>query len=1090
MLQSISIQNFRTYQNMVTLTIPHQFTAILGPNGSGKSNAISAVESVIKNIENESTVELKIGDVVYKKHLDQYFIDEVLLTHSDFLQQLPLIVLPCQNPFEIDIEQEQETPIDINQLKYELQQLTEQILVKRKNYIRLKDQAEKAKQFEQNQKQLQLCEEELYSLEADEYIQQAIQNKKQIKQLEENLKQFPEQNELLSLQAQLQDIDTDILKQQFKTEQIEMKQSELISLRKKFTQLDEGLTKKQLIIQESISRFNHQLQDNELQKVNSISQLKNLQDLADQQNNDTSKLPDTYLPLFHSFNDKFKDDITKRYQIKQELIEYREQIDSYTKRLSKHQENKSDTSQKLEQKQLLLNSLDNQLTTLKSNHNSAQATLETSLKMRQKAQFRASNLSQQIISLSQKLDSIARTQTAQKNVIQQRKIVQILREKFIGFKGIVSDWVKAGNKNHQKALNFACGGLMHAYVVDNFETAIQAVNELKLRKLPVSTFIPLESLKIINNNRPDMLANFVQKKPGYENLFNFVCKNTILSNENPRQLSSQTGMRVVTIDCKMFSPNGVLSANIGNGKSNSKDDLNFIDLDDEKDKLQQQLDTEEQNTVQLSLKIDQLQNQIILDLEVQIKAHEQKVHIAQLDKLKLQDQVDSLSEQIKDYKDKLFKIERGEEVQNELFIRQSELIDKMKLEYFKVIYSQMKISGHEFLKVEKAFQNDEKIDIQKQIIIIEQKIEIINNQDYETDIQRLNRQIQAIQQQLSVNKTENQINNAQIIENDVILQTIANEQLKFKEIQLQLKSQILSKLRLQTTISDQSELLRISIQEEKQSVIYSTTQLTGLIEKIFTKQITLPSNAEAPKLLLEAFIMQPSDPIIFFLETYQLDMHFKTKLKISQAQRIQELKAELLSLNSISLQNIDLNAVDQVKQAQQELIQLQQTHQTLKSSLTTTLKQSNFDNSTAFEKFSNFVAKMEVETDKLYKLFTEGAGSISLTSVAIEKVQILAVPPGDGVRNFDDLSGGEKALIQMCLVLSFVLIRGAKIVFFDEIDANLDSEKAIFVGQKLREIGVQLICITHKMEFSSEAGALCGVVKREGEGTQSFWVWN
>lgn len=92
-------------------------------------------------------------------------------------------------------------------------------------------------------------------------------------------------------------------------------------------------------------------------------------------------------------------------------------------------------------------------------------------------------------------------------------------------------------------------------------------------------------------------------------------------------------------------------------------------------------------------------------------------------------------------------------------------------------------------------------------------------------------------------------------------------------------------------------------------------------------------------------------------------------------------------------------------------------------------------------------------------------------------IEIIAQPPGKKLQNIHLLSGGEKTLAALALVLALFQYKPSPFCILDEVDAALDDTNVSRFNQVLREISrsVQFILITHNKQTMEIADTLFGV---------------
>ncbi len=96
-------------------------------------------------------------------------------------------------------------------------------------------------------------------------------------------------------------------------------------------------------------------------------------------------------------------------------------------------------------------------------------------------------------------------------------------------------------------------------------------------------------------------------------------------------------------------------------------------------------------------------------------------------------------------------------------------------------------------------------------------------------------------------------------------------------------------------------------------------------------------------------------------------------------------------------------------------------------------------------------------------------------------IDIFAQPPGKRLQNVMLLSGGEKALTVLALLMGLFAYRPSKFCVLDEVDAPLDDANVMRFSNLVKEMSeqTQLILITHNKQTMQVADALYGVTMSE-----------
>jgi chromosome segregation protein len=144
-------------------------------------------------------------------------------------------------------------------------------------------------------------------------------------------------------------------------------------------------------------------------------------------------------------------------------------------------------------------------------------------------------------------------------------------------------------------------------------------------------------------------------------------------------------------------------------------------------------------------------------------------------------------------------------------------------------------------------------------------------------------------------------------------------------------------------------------------------------------------------------------------------------------------------------------------------------------------------NRTSRKRFrETFEAVAKRFSENFPRLFSGGKASLSLTEtedVLEAGVEIMAMPPGKRLQNVNLLSGGEKTLTAIALLVAVFQVRPAPFFLLDEVDAALDDANVGRFNDIMRELAVdsQFVLITHNKRTIEVADVLYGVtMERKG----------
>lgn len=135
-----------------------------------------------------------------------------------------------------------------------------------------------------------------------------------------------------------------------------------------------------------------------------------------------------------------------------------------------------------------------------------------------------------------------------------------------------------------------------------------------------------------------------------------------------------------------------------------------------------------------------------------------------------------------------------------------------------------------------------------------------------------------------------------------------------------------------------------------------------------------------------------------------------------------------------------------------------------------------------------FVATFEEVSRNFSELFPRLINGGSAEMVLLDEsdplntgVDIHVRLPGKRLRNMQLLSGGEKAIISLTMILSLFLVKPSPVCILDEVDAPLDDENLGNFAQIIREMSssFQFLIITHNKLTMEAVDVLYGITMRE-----------
>ena len=207
-----------------------------------------------------------------------------------------------------------------------------------------------------------------------------------------------------------------------------------------------------------------------------------------------------------------------------------------------------------------------------------------------------------------------------------------------------------------------------------------------------------------------------------------------------------------------------------------------------------------------------------------------------------------------------------------------------------------------------------------------------------------------------------------------------------------------------------------------------------------------------------------------------LDDQFDYEDTLSKCQRLEKRIAGTGSVNLV--------AVDQYEQELERKTYMDFQYDDLTRAMETLQQTIKKIDKESQERYNETFSIVNSEYQRLVpKLFGGGSGHLELLGEYPENagIRIFARPKGKRIHNIQALSGGEKALTAVALILSFFQLNPSPVCLLDEIDAPLDDDNVYRLCSALNELAntTQLILITHNKITMESVDTLIGVTMPE-----------
>ncbi len=196
--------------------------------------------------------------------------------------------------------------------------------------------------------------------------------------------------------------------------------------------------------------------------------------------------------------------------------------------------------------------------------------------------------------------------------------------------------------------------------------------------------------------------------------------------------------------------------------------------------------------------------------------------------------------------------------------------------------------------------------------------------------------------------------------------------------------------------------------------------------------------------------------------------------------RVEELRKRLEGFGAVNMM-----ALEELAGAEERLLFLTTQRQDIVDGISSTEEALREIKRRSRERFRQAFEQINHNFGELFKeLFGGGRGEMSLIDaddILESGIDVVAQPPGKRLQNVLLLSGGEKAMAALALVLGIFHYRPAPFCLLDEVDAPLDEANVGRFTDKVVQMSsnTQFIVITHNKRTMEMARALYGVTMEE-----------
>ncbi|WP_337861030.1 chromosome segregation protein SMC [Ferroplasma sp.] len=652
------------------------------------------------------------------------------------------------------------------------------------------------------------------------------------------------------------------------------------------------------------------------------------------------------------------------------------------------------------------------------------------------------------------------------------KEINTMMEEDSGIHGALGKLIEY-NDDHANAILVAAGGRLNSIVVDTDFIAQKCIQSIKSKKLGRLTFIPLNKIStssdrqkaadLVNSGEAtDFVRNLVRYDIVFEKAIKYAFGDTVLMDTLEHARKYMTGVRIVTLGGDVLDPSGAMT-----GGSIKNDELianrimkTITDLEDHNEILKSEISFKQKENSEISTKLAELTRKrdisttSINNYQLQLNESESSIKNSET-------KLEEIKNKIKEADDKKNELES---TKNEIKMKRFNLEKEREK-----LYKQLNEIAPENVEIEKGMEEE--------LSQARKTMEGYSNTLVQIETETKNFMERKKEQEEKIGELESEL----IKNNDIILEYGKN----VEEMQVELQ---------------ESRQKEYEIDSQSRDLYNEKTEVSASIEKMYEK-IRKNDDLISNKKTIIATLTTKIENITFQLQTLNYEIENSNIELKEYSMSIPEIKKKIDDDNT-KIQELGMVNLKAIEQYDQELDRYNSTQgkcNTLIRERDDLIDLQNEIIETEKRIFMELFDTINSQFQQIYARLSEG-GEANLEITSREdplnaEIYIKVKPSGKHMIKIDALSGGEKSVAVLALILSFQIKNPSPIYYLDEVDMFLDGHNAEHVGELFRENSKssQVVMVSLKGAVTKFADNLIGVTvdkhgntkiiqKRVGEG--------
>lgn len=662
------------------------------------------------------------------------------------------------------------------------------------------------------------------------------------------------------------------------------------------------------------------------------------------------------------------------------------------------------------------------------------------------------------------------------------KVVLQNKERIGGIVGAISEHLSF-KPEHQTAMEIVLGGSSQHIIVEDEQTAKNAIQFLKDGRHGRATFLPLTTIK--ERTLKPTFSERLQGQVGFlgiakdlvsfdkrlhnimGNLLGMTAIFDTIDHANKAARDFQYQLRIVTLDGTELRPGGSFAGGANRQKNTTfiKPELDQLELEIEQMTIAIKSDEEQLATAKTELdKAREVLSELKEEGE-EARLAEQKADFA----------YQQAASQVADL-NKLYEAK----VANNQTIGTSD--DNKLKETLEEKLSAIKAHKDKLSQDIEAIKNDkDSIEAKRQSLEQSLAEARLSERELQSERQYLSRDLSKQQEELmQANNLSQQLEEALTRHHETLdINNIPEWERQLTEARERKANLEQEQIRLRFELED--------LEAQGEDMAEQLQKLSQQNETFIRRQAELETQEKQAKQSLQTLAQE-------LVEYYQLPY----SEAIAQVQPIENLEQSRQRLKELqkaikALGPVNLEAIEQYEEVGQRLTFLSGQKEDLdqaKNLLLGTISEMNDEVTSRFKTTFEAIRRSFKET--FTQMFGGGSADLILTDVDLLSagVDISVQPPGKKIQSLNLMSGGEKALSALALLFAIIRVKTIPFVILDEVEAALDEANVKRFGDYLNRFdkSSQFIVVTHRKGTMAAADSIYGVTMQESGVTQILSV--